>query len=324
MGDGTSENPYTREDVLRLIEENRAKAKGLDLSGKVFEEGIDLCGLDLSGIILNGAYLSYPCLKGANLEGANLEMTTLWEANLEGANLMYAQLKGADLTHVHLKGANLQGASLEEANLIGAHLEGAIFVGAYLVGADLRTANLAGAYLGAASLDSSTKLENVNWGDHILDEERSRSLDWAADSYRQLKKWYTDAGMYDVAAKFYYREKEVNRKGLKLCSKHWNDRLAAEFMRLLFGYGERWQRIFIWIAVVIFGLATAYYFLGSFSSSSFLDTLYYSATSFTALGYGKWAPQPIGWAKGMGAAEAVIGVFMMALLLVTFVRKWTR
>ena len=33
MGDGTKENPYTREDVLRLIKENGGTAKELDLSG---------------------------------------------------------------------------------------------------------------------------------------------------------------------------------------------------------------------------------------------------------------------------------------------------
>lgn len=32
MGDGTKENPYTREDVLKLIEENGGIAKGLDLT----------------------------------------------------------------------------------------------------------------------------------------------------------------------------------------------------------------------------------------------------------------------------------------------------
>ena len=58
MGDGTKENPFTREDVLRLIEENGGKADGLDLSEKVFEGGIDLSGLNLKGIILDGA--SFP------------------------------------------------------------------------------------------------------------------------------------------------------------------------------------------------------------------------------------------------------------------------
>jgi len=33
MGDGTQENPFTREDVLKKIEENGGTAKGLDLSG---------------------------------------------------------------------------------------------------------------------------------------------------------------------------------------------------------------------------------------------------------------------------------------------------
>ena len=148
------------------------------------------------------------------------------------------------------------------------------------------------------------------------DEKKERPLLKEVEhTYRRLKQWHQEHGMYDIAAKFYYREKEANRKSLKLRSKHWNNRLAAESMRALFGYGERWWNIILWIAVIIFGLAAAYYFWGSFSSSSFWDTLYYSAASFTALGYGNWAPQPTGWAKGMGAAEAPIGVSMMALIL---------
>ena len=76
--------------------------------------------------------------------------------------------------------------------------------------------------------------------------------------------------------------------------------------------------------IIIIGLALVYFIWGSFSSSSFLDTLYYSVVSFVALGYGSWAPLPEGWAKYMGAVEAVLGVFMMALFLVTFTRKMTR
>ena len=54
MGDETKENPYTREDVEAKIKEHGGP-EGLDLSGKEFEEGIDLHGLDLSRIILKGA-----------------------------------------------------------------------------------------------------------------------------------------------------------------------------------------------------------------------------------------------------------------------------
>ena len=101
--------------------------------------------------------------------------------------------------------------------------------------------------------------------------------------------------------------------------------LWAWLLRLLCGYGEKPKRVIIWSTSVIFGLALAYYFWGSFvDTKSFANTLYYSVASFTALGYGQWAPQPTGWAQGMGAVEAVIGVFSMALFLVTFTRKMTR
>jgi len=73
MGDGTKENPYTREDVLRLIKENGGKAEGLDLSGKTFEDGIDLRGLDLKGIMLEESCLHFAHLERANLGWASLE-----------------------------------------------------------------------------------------------------------------------------------------------------------------------------------------------------------------------------------------------------------
>ncbi|MFC1873255.1 hypothetical protein ACFLW3_00365 [Chloroflexota bacterium] len=55
MEDRTKENPYTREDVLRLIEENNRTANGLDLSEKTYANGIDLSNLELEGIILRNA-----------------------------------------------------------------------------------------------------------------------------------------------------------------------------------------------------------------------------------------------------------------------------
>jgi len=101
-------------------------------------------------------------------------------------------------------------------------------------------------------------------------------------------------------------------------------RFLSKLISLFCGYGEKPLRVITWAVFTIFGLAAAYYFWGTFDTKSFADTLYYSVASFTALGYGQWAPQPTGWAQGMGAVEAVIGVFSMALFLVTFTRKMTR
>ena len=283
MGDGTVQNPFTREDVLRLIEENGGRAEGLDLSGKEFEEEVDLSHLDLYGIILKEAYLG--------------------NAHFEEANLSYAHLEGAHFNFAHLAGATLL----------------------------------------YAEFSPNTKLETVDWGNYVLGEEKKGDFGGAAVIYRRLKIWYTNAGIHEKAGVFFYREREAKRQILQtglhtllkvaqyknflhfLFIEKWGLKLLWFWIyRLTCGYGERPLKTVISAATVVLGLAVAYYFWGSFSSSSFWDTLYYSAASFTALGYGQWAPQPTGWAKGMGAAEAFIGVFMMALFLVTFVRKMTR
>jgi len=278
--------PLTRDDVLGLIKQNGGTARGLDLSGREFEEGIDLRKLDLRGIILNGV----------ELLRANLE-----SANLEGAELQAAQLQGAILGNVNLQNTNLLFAKLQGTFLLGAKLQDAWLLG--------------------VELSSDTILGDADWGNYILKDEKEENFATAKVTYRRLKMWYQAAGMYDIAAKFYYREKEANRKALKWRSKDWNNRLAAEFMRTLFGYGEDWRRILGWMAAFLILFTAAYYFWGELEP---LDSLYFSAVSFTALGYGQWAPQPTGWVKGLGAFEAFVGVFMMALLLVTFVRKWTR
>jgi len=317
MGDGTEKNPFTREDVLEAIEKNGGTARGLDLSGKKFEPRINLGKLDLKKIIIRDA-----TLYGAHLEGAILE-----DAHLEGAYLADAYLEGANLWRAHLEGAKLLGTHLEGANLSGAHLEGT--------------------YLFDAKFSPDTNLEDADWGNYILGWEKKGHFGIAEGVYRRLKRWYTDAGMYDIAGEFFFREMTARRKnywwpGSK--SKSFKELLHpfkpkelsraifprkpfhwawSKLLSVLCGYGERPIRVVISVFVVVLVLAAAYYLWGSFSSSSFWDTLYYSAVSFTALGYG-WAPQPTGWAKGVGAAEAFVGVFMMALFLITFIRKMTR
>ncbi len=300
MGDGTKENPYTREDVGRLIEEHGGSANGLDLSGKVFEDGVDLRDLDLQGIILKKAYL--------------------WDTRLQGA-----ELRGA-----HLERATLSAAHLERATLFDAHLEGAILFGAYLEGADLAGAHLEGAFLAGAEFSSDTILDNIDWGNFILKEEKgnffkeekpsSFSFRIAADTYRRLKMWYTNAGVYDIAGTFFYREMEAKRKA-QSWKKEPASKLWSWVMRLLCGYGERYGNVVVAALVIIFGLAVVY----GFGGLNLAYAIYFSAVSFTALGYGSWVDiTPQGWVQGLGAAESFVGVFMMALFLVTFVRKMTR
>ena len=379
MGDGTKENPFTREDVLRLIKENGGKAEGLDLSGKVFEEGIDLHSHGRKKIVLTGIDLSDTHLERANLRSAHLEEAILRGAHLEGADLSRAQaqearmngvhLQEAHLEHAHLESANLRGAYLEGAYLRYIHLEGAILREAHLERADLRNArlqearlqgaqlqdanltraNLQRAYLHETGFSISTKLVRVYWGYYIVGEEKKQQFLWAADVYRHLKMCYTNVGMYDIAADFYYREMEATRKNAqqrllrqlkKPGRKFWHfvfERrnfgtwLRLWIYRLTCGYGERPWQVVVWGISLLFGLALLYFFLRgvapfTLTVQAFANSLYYSAVSFTALGYGPWfsASSVRSWVIGVGAAEAIVGVFTIALFLITFVRKWTR
>lgn len=327
------DRPLTREDVLKRIEANGGTAKGLDLSGKVFEEGIDLSNLDLAGITLNNATLFHPSHRGQKIAYASLEHANLMCANLQGVDLVCANLEGADLGGAHLERAKLWNANLEGADLRGAHLEGAVLIeanleeadlaSATLEGADLRGARLTGAYWQNVEFTGSTKLDDVYWGDYVLGQESFGDI-FLLSTYRRLRSWYAEHGMNDIAAKFYYREMEVRRKG---AGWSWNPyrarhRFGLEALRAVFGYGEHWDRVLYCMALVIFGSAAAYYVSGELNLPY---SLYFSVISFTALGYGKWVDiAPQGWVQALGAFQSFAGVFLMALLLVTFFRKWTR
>jgi len=186
---------YTREEILKLIEENGGP-EGLDLSGKDLsgidlgreaisaelerarewapgetpvwyfsgilgmKEGINLRGAklqetNLGSAALRGADLRFADLHGAYLGYAKLQEADLGYADLQGAYLFYAKLQGAELGGVNLQGAYLRDAKLQGANLRFADLQEADLWDADLQGANLRDAKLQGANLRFADLQKA-------------------------------------------------------------------------------------------------------------------------------------------------------------------------
>jgi uncharacterized protein YjbI with pentapeptide repeats len=330
----------TRADVLHLIEEHggpedldlrqadlrQADLSQLDLHRATLRRAnlrrANLQGADLILTNLQGARLSEANLQEAFLIGADLQGGVLHKANLHGADMGESDLRRAVLTSAVLSDANLKGSNLQEAKLWRASLQGGNLEGSNLEKTDLTGADLQRASLVYARL-RDTNLEAANWGDYVLSEEMQGFLHEAASVYRTLKQWHTDAGMYDIAGEFHYREMEARRK-LAQKERRFPYALAMYALRFLYGYGERPERVIGWAAAVVFGLALIHWLCGTVSGG-FLEALYYSAVSFPALGYGAWAPEPQGWAgRFLGAGESFLGVFMMALFLVTFTRKMTR
>ncbi|MEE9366362.1 MAG: pentapeptide repeat-containing protein [Dehalococcoidales bacterium] len=345
------EKPLTREDVLRLVEENGGKAEGIELSNCKFVDVIDLSNLDLSGIVLNNARLFRANFNGSNLDRAIMQKAYLGYAIFNRLNSRIASLQGVDL-----RWANLHDAEFREADLSAAQFQETPFQGVVhppelqgkllellpasldrtdFRGANLFRANFKGCYFYSTKLEGASirgadileaHLEETDWGNYIIGEEKKKEeLHFAGDVYRRLKIWYNRAGRYDIAGKFFFREQESYRKLVQFAKPR---RIKQFWMlvwlwvfRLTCGYGEKPLRVGILAAIVIFGSALSYWGGGM----DVLYSLYFSAVSFTALGYGSWVYPPSAlWMQTVGAIESFFGISIMALFLVTFIRKMSR
>lgn len=240
----------TREDVLRMIEENGGPEE-LDLSGR------DLSWIDLSRDAISreaeritqqtaerpkwqnerngGVDLRRVNLASANLFGANLVYADLYRARLEEAKLRAACLAKSWLRHTNLQNADLSrsdmsGARVSLANLDGANLSDADLTGADFDGASMRGASLYKAYL------SGTKLSRNEIGSAVLQEDpadlraflmrhdpqlsaeeidiviRTRQLEEARGVYSNLKANFLETGNYDDASWAHVKERQMARR----------------------------------------------------------------------------------------------------------------
>lgn len=308
---------------------------------------------DLPGANLWNAHLEFTDLSGANLMGAAVDSAFLHRANLAGANFSAADLSDSDMTHAILRNCNLHGANLEKADLSNAHLEHSDLFSANLegcilrdtdlrdcnlqaanleavdlTGADLSIANLTGANLERSNLLrvklEGTNLHGVGWGPVSELAIDSQDPETAEAIYRSLKIWHQGAGFHDAAGRYFYREMDARRIG------QWRSGSKAHavwlwFLKSLAGYGEQPGWVVLWVVALVVVPGFIYRYAGAFEGRDLLYSLYYSAVSTAALGYGQWVnADPVRWAQLAGVAQTLFGVLLIALFLVTFTRKMTR
>ncbi|KAG8472188.1 hypothetical protein CXB51_036924 [Gossypium anomalum] len=161
--DEKSPAELTRTDIIKCIQSERVKFRGVNLSG-----------LDLSKLDLSFVDFSFACLKNAFFSRANLQCAKFRDVDAVGSNFHNATLRECEFTGANLRGALLAGANLQSANLQGKYLPsfynaslidcsfcGADLRSAHLQSADLTDANLEGANLEGANLKGA-KLSNAN------------------------------------------------------------------------------------------------------------------------------------------------------------------
>lgn len=178
----------------------------------------------------------------------------------------------------------------------------------------------------------------------------------AVEIYAELVRTHSNAGYHNLASKFHYRQEVCNRKlyGEELRA-HWNQIIAQmpslqfgslaqlfkrsmrwtsyRFFELSVGYFEKPERVLYTAVVIIIGSSFFYYDYHGFdygvvAMERFIDqslrALYFSAVSFTALGYGDWVDQPTGWNRHLGVLESIVGVAFLAILVLTVSRRFIR
>ena len=278
---------YTREEILKLIEENGG-SEGLDLSGKDLSE-IDL-GREAIEAELEKAQARMPGeipvwyseqteginLRGADLQEAvlreaNLQRAFLWDAKLQEATLAGANLQGAYLVNANLQGANLWGANLQGALLWDADLQVALLGEANLQEAELRLANLQGAELWLANLQGAffsglrldhTEMARGSLGPAIGEELEGR-YSQARDAYLRLKQNFDGLGDHAASSWAYRKERRMEKlEALQEARKAWQKRDwkgavpryakagGDQLVELVCDYGESVGRVLVSLAVV--------------------------------------------------------------------------
>ncbi len=179
--------------------------------------------------------------------------------------------------------------------------------------------------------------------------EVSRDLEYASLLYKYAAINYERDGEFVNFSDCFYRSRECYRKylaysfispkkihhivraeaergaGVKL--RHIFFWLVLTFSYLVWGYGERPIRAFFFALAVIF-LSAIFYLWGGLSKAGelfrpeFLEAFYFSAVTFTTVGYGDIVP--IGLSKAVGILEAFCGIFIMPLFVVALSRKYLR
>lgn len=333
---------------------------GLDLRD-MYLRYLDLSDASLEGVHFDNAFLERSTfhgaffirgtsLAGAILEGANLSQTYFHKTDLSATDLV-----GARLTNARLIRASVRSAILSRADLRGAYLSGVDLRGTNLSATRMNYRTV----LHRVIFDSNTRLRDVIWADASLADIDWKKLDRvgeeaiahargahhargargarkvaayriAARTYHDLVRALQAQGLSAPASKFRLREQQMERKAF-----FWNRELIpwafSYVLNLVAGYGERPGRTLGVYSFMVLLFAACYYAITNrlfppLSTSTgplpFLDAIVLSITSFH--GRGLFQPSrtfgdPI---QLISAVEAIFGLFIEAIFVATFSRRF--
>ncbi|AFL94702.1 hypothetical protein CL1_0494 [Thermococcus cleftensis] len=153
--------------------------------------------------------------------------------------------------------------------------------------------------------------------------------------YRLARISWERNGDLERADRYYYLEMVSRRhsrlagrrRGLKKLLVKMETAFEWLFADLTCKYGTDWKRpILIWLAAVNIFFPILFFLTrsveGVSGGMSFIDYEYFSVVTATTLGYGDY--HPVGVGRVIASVEALFGMFMWAVFLTVFARKYMR
>lgn len=297
--------------------------------------------------------LSLVDLSDANLAGANFRDTYLLGAEFRRARLIKAVFDRASAVGVDFREADLTDATLDGCDFgWESKFEGALLQGTSFRGATRLNRMSFGKFVGeerkrwfhiAEEIYSSLRNYFRDCGQH---EDERWAVYRTTDMARRSHLWFhichwPRQSIENSRWDRFLTSSERNRVlrvliAIGLYSLHFPRYLGLSLLKLICGYGERPFRTIATGAVVMLGSALIYFATGAITTHpisnrplpdekvGLADALYFSIVTFTTVGFGDWHPKPDSWVRYWVVGEALTGVFISSLFVVTFARKVMR
>ena len=278
--------------------------------------------IDFSHLNIPDTNFSQVSFVNCHFVGTTISNSNMIGARFESCDFIGSDLSGAHLTKAVISGCSFSHSDLRHAYLAEAHLKDADFLGALLFGCILWNADLGGA--------KNLKKSNFQDPDKPNQENAARLLERdalvARESYRIVKHYLHESGLYEDASWAAYRELTMERKYF-LKSKN-PKFIPSLLMDGLSGYTEKPQRVIVSSLVIVLLFGLIYFLLNvptrlnEIGRASLWESIYFSFMTFTTVGYGDLTPRPVFWYQMLACAEAFSGPFMAGLYIFTLTRRY--
>lgn len=262
-----------------------------------------------------------------------------------------AELSGANFSNADLAFVSLEQARLNRAELLGTNLVGAKLYGTMLGDAAINTETSFWQTSDNIETESLLKKARRRWPsffslgdlsyciyDYRFADTKGGKTSYASDSenlqkatevYSTLESTAKYNSMPNLLTNSFLGRKDVQRRQYRQEERRgmW---LRSVVPNLVARYGESIGRVVFTGVVVVLSFAVIYRLGGLVESADdpgeavgFLDSLYFSALTFSTLGYGDF--NPLGtFGRVTAIFETALGVTILAILVFVFSRRATR